>query len=105
MSIPGVVTNRKNSVINLAKLRTDQNKQNKLRFISNPSDKNSIKEEEDTISMDASKEKTGFLQGSIVKNNSIKELKSEITFLCDKESEFNVQISNSLNPFPSLMAL
>ena len=51
--------------------------------------------------MDASKEKTGFLQGSIVKNNSIKELKSEITFLtCDKESEFNIQISNSLNPFP-----
>lgn len=101
MSIPGAGDKQKNSVINLAKLRIDQSKENKLRFITNPSDKNSIKEEEDTISMDASKEKSGFLQGSIVKNNSIKELKSEITYLtCDKESEFNIQISNSLNPFP-----
>lgn len=101
MSIPGAVNNQKNSVINLAKLRIDQSKENKLRFITNPSDKNSIKEEEDTISIDASKERSGFLQGSIVKNNSIKELKIEITFLtCDKESEFNIQISNSLNPFP-----
>lgn len=101
MSIPGTGNNQINSEIKLAKLRIDKSNEKKLRYVSNPSDKKSTKLENDSMTMDATREKSGFLQGSIVWTNSIKELAFEITFLSfEKEAEFNIQISNSLNPFP-----
>jgi len=101
MSIPGTGNNQKNSVIKMAKLQNEQSKKKKLRFISNPSYKKSVILFKDSISMDAFQEKSGFLQGSIVNPNSIKELGLKITFQSfDNKAEFNIQMSNSLNPFP-----
>ena len=104
MSIPGGSIMQKNSVINSVRLK--DSRESGISFASNTKERHSIIHGDKSLKIDSLAEESGYAQASIICKKNIKRLSLEVQLeKFTEKSQFNIQISNSLNPFPNSYGL